>query len=141
MVLALDNSSGRIESLVGEHGITLSFEANHQNGWEGVGKLQDTQGSDECGEQGDLRDGGGDDKGEDPVNWHKENPYPLAPLRLETWEFEKVGADVIVDDLYANVAVKTSRNDAGDQLENISHSLPVVGVDTLVRRVVHILTL
>jgi len=57
VVLALDSSSGWFKCLVWKNGITLGFEADHQDWWEGVRELQDTQGSDEGREQGDLRNG------------------------------------------------------------------------------------
>ena len=141
VVLALDNSSGWVKCLVWKNGITLGFEADHQDWWEGVRELQDTQGSDECREQGDLRNSGGDDEGENPIDWHKGNPYPLAPLRLEAREFEEVSANVVVDDFNANIAVKTCGNDAGNQFEDVSDGLPVVRVDALVRRIINVLAL
>lgn len=141
VVLALDSSSGGVKCFVWKNRVTLGFEADHQDWWEGVRELQDTQGSDECRKQGDLRNSGGDDEGENPIDWHKGNPYPLAPLRLEAWEFEEVGSNVVVDDFNTNVAVKTCGNDAGNQFENISDGLPVVRVDALVRRIINVLAL
>ena len=141
IVPALDRASGWIERLVWKDGITLRFEANHQHWWEGVGELQDTQGSDECREQSDLRNSGGNDEGENPVYWHKGNPDPLAPFRLEEGELEEISADVVVNHFNANVAIKARRNDTGDQLEDIADCLPIVGVDTLVRWVVDVLAL
>src|SRR5436305_10600641 len=38
-ILVLDNSSGRVERVVGENSITLGFECNHQSRWEGIGKV------------------------------------------------------------------------------------------------------
>ena len=140
-VPVLDNASGWIERLVGKDGITLRFEANHQHRWEGIGELQDTQGSDECREQRDLRNGRGNDEGQNPVYWHKSNPYPLAPLRLEEWKLEQVSAEVVVENLDTNIAVETCRNNPGDQFKDVSDGLPIVGIDALIRWIVDVLAL
>jgi hypothetical protein len=141
VVLALDSSSGWVKCFIRKNGVTLGFEADHQDWWKGVRELQDTQGRDECREQGDLRNSGSDNEGENPIAWHKGNPYPLASLRLETREFEEVGSNVVVNDFNAYVAVKTCSNDAGNQFENVPDRLPVVRVDALVRRIINVLAL
>jgi hypothetical protein len=68
LVDALRLAGARIEGFFREHGVFLDVVADEEDGREGVGELQDAEGADEGGEVGDLRDGGGDDPGEDPVD-------------------------------------------------------------------------
>ena len=67
MVRSLSLSADRIEGLRVEHGIFLNVVRDHEDRWEGERELQDESSSDEGGEDGDLRNRGGHDEGESPV--------------------------------------------------------------------------
>ena len=75
---------------------------------EGVRKLQDANGSDEAGQIGELRDGGGDDEGDGPVDWNNDDPQEFARTGAEGRELEELHEDVLVDDFDADVAVQGS---------------------------------
>lgn len=137
----MNRAGGGIECLLWQDRITLSFEANHEEWRESVGELQDACGANEDDPTGDLWNGNGDNKCQDPVEWHEADKDPFALLALEDGELEDVTTDVVVKHLDTNVAVQHSRDHAGDEAQNVAKCLPAVWADTLVRRVEHVLAL
>ena len=67
MVRSLSLSADRVERLRVEHGVFLDVICDHEYWRESERELQDESSSDEGGEDGDLRDRGGHDEGESPV--------------------------------------------------------------------------
>ena len=121
-----DPSGGRIETLAGLHGMLPDFEAKHEERREGVGELQDADGGDEGGQVRELRDRGGDNEGDDPIDWHNAHPQELASLLGQRGKVEHIREEIVVKDLDTDVAVKSGRDQRGDESDDVSGGLPVV---------------
>lgn len=67
MVGSLGLSANRVKGLRVEHGVFLDVVCDHEDWRESERELQDESSSDEGGEDGDLRNRGGHDEGESPV--------------------------------------------------------------------------
>lgn len=141
VVLARNVAGGRVKRLVWKNSITLYLETNHQNWRERVRELHDTRCSHKGGEKRDLWNSSTNDEGKDPVDRHEGDPNPLSGLRLENGKLEQVSANIVVDDLDADVTVETSGDNSSNQLKNVANSLPAIGIDSLVGRVVDVLPL
>jgi hypothetical protein len=122
----------RIILLLGKDSILLDLDTHVQDGGEGIGKLHDAHGRDHARDVGELRNGRRNDESSRPVNWNHDTPKDLAPLLGERRAIEEILNKVLVDDFDADVPIKASSNDTGDEIESVSSGLPVVGRESLI---------
>jgi hypothetical protein len=141
LILPLHHPGQRIEFLIRQHRVTLGLEAEHQERWERIGELEDARRANESREDGDLRDGDGDDEGEEPVDGDEKDPEEFALSGFEDGPAEEFAADVVVEHFDADVAVEAGGDQARDEFERVGGRLPAVGVDALVGGVEGVLAL
>lgn len=111
------------------------FEAEHEERREGVCELQDADGCDERGKVRELRDGGGDDEGDAPVDRDNGNPEELTPLLGQRREVEDIREKVVVKDLDTDVSVESRRNQGGNKGNDVTCRLPSIRRYALIRGV------
>lgn len=75
-----------VKVLFRQHGSLLDHETDAKQGWEGVGEVADTDGTNEGTEVSKKRDGTSDDKGKSPVDRNKNYPDEFASLFGKGWE-------------------------------------------------------
>lgn len=109
----------------------MDLEAKGKDSWECVGELQDTNGTHETGDVGELGNGGADDEGDSPVCWDETDPEELAKLGREGWEVEDFLEDFDINDFDANVSIQGSGNQTSKQVHDVGSCLPVVWRETL----------
>ena len=136
--MARDAAGGRVEALVGAHGVLLDEVPERERGGEGVAELDDAEGGDDGDEAEEVRDGGGDDEGDGPVDGDDDGPQDFALVGRQRREFEQIHQDVVVQHFDADVAVEPGGDDAADDGDHVSGRLPSVRADTLVRDLVGI---
>lgn len=138
----MDRLAGcRVPALTLLDGIALDHGADHQKRWEGVRELEDAESGDESAESAEVGDGGGDDKGERPVDWHQADPDELAGALVEVWEAEKLFQDVLVDHLDADVAVERCSNEGREEGDDVAGGVCCGGAHSLVGRIDRVLAL
>jgi len=100
------NAGVGVESLAGKLSIHLASETNVQDGWEGVGEIEDEECADKTGDSVDVGNGGGDDEGDDPVEGTKAVPHPSSPRGGDFGELEDLLEHLNVDRLHSDVEVQ-----------------------------------
>ena len=85
------HSSGNgIKTFARKHSVFLDEVAQHEKWWKGVGELQDASCSDEAGEIANLREGGGDNESDSPVDGYDGYPGNFTSVGHERWEAEEI---------------------------------------------------
>ncbi len=98
-------AGGRVKLLLGEHGVLLDLKPEGQDSREGIGELQDAEGTHETGDVGKLGDGGADDKGDCPVDGDQGYPQPFTGCGSEGRGVEELLEDFDVGNFDADVSI------------------------------------
>lgn len=84
------------------------------------------------GEAEEVRNGGCEDEGDDPVEGHDAGPENLSLLRDERGSIEKLHKDIVVENFDSNIAIKCSSDQTTNNCEHVSHNLPAIGRYSLI---------
>jgi hypothetical protein len=95
-----------VEALSWERSVDLASITDVQDGGEGIGEVEDQKGANETGDTVEIRDGGGNDESDDPVDGAEEVPEELALLAGDFRPVEDFLADFDVDGFHADVEVE-----------------------------------
>ena len=113
--------------------------AERQKRGEAVAELNDTECCNDADKSEEIWNAGSDNESYTPVNWYNDGPKNFTRFRVERRSSEKIHQDVVVEDFDADVAVQAcSDNAGGDHREDITGSLPAVGRNALVRKLVRV---
>lgn len=88
----------RVVSLTWEHGVDHGLGADVQEGGEGVGELDDTDGADDADEGVEVGDHSADDECQGPVDGNHDDPEDFAFFGGEFGHAEDLDTDIVVDD-------------------------------------------
>ena len=95
----------RVETLARQDGGFLDGVAEVEHSGEAVGEVDHEEGADEADDAADVRDGGGDEEGQDPVDGAQAVPGDLTLAGGDGREAEALLENFEVDCLHADVEV------------------------------------
>ena len=131
-IVERDFACCRVKALTRLHRVSLDEVAKCKYGREAVSELHEANRCCHVGEAEEVRDRGGEDEGEGPVDWNNAGPEDLAAFREKGGRMEELHEDVVVDDFDADVAVQRGRNEATNDCKHVARNLPAIGRDALV---------
>lgn len=132
-IVALHHARYRIEALTRLHCVSLDEVAKCKHRGKRVGELHKADRCRDADEAEEIRDRGGDDESDCPVDWNDTGPDPFAAFGEKGRRVEKFHQDVVVEDFDTDVAVQRGRDKGTDDGKHVACCLPAIGRDALVR--------
>lgn len=100
------NARHGVESFTGELGAMFDGPTNKDDAGKRVGEVQGEETANEADDTVEVRDGGGDEEGDDPVHRAEGVPHPAAFLGRDVGHVEDLLEDFDVDCFHADVEVE-----------------------------------
>lgn len=106
VIMSRGDAGVGIEALARQLSVNLASEADVEEGRESVGEVQDQESADKTDDTVEIRHGGSNDEGDDPVDGTEAIPHPATFLGGDFWEVENLLEDLDVHRLHSDVEVK-----------------------------------
>ena len=125
-VVAGGNAGNGVKTLAGQRRSLLDAVGDVHDSWDGVGEVEREEATHNTDEEVEVGDGGGEEEGDDPVDWAENEPQDLALLGDDRGKVENLLEDLEVDGLHADVEIEDNSDEACNQAQDVADGLQAV---------------